>query len=268
MESDIFEDNEPVDSATERDDMLESTAGLPNTDWSMIHALGEAGGDEDRRAQVLDQLVRRYWPAVYAYVRRTGRSADEAADLTQGFMTTVLLERRLADSADQSRGRFRSFLLASLENYLRERHRYDTRQVRSHEGKAPLPFSQLEMEAAEGARYATPEAAFVYHFSAQLVRAALKRVQHSCLQDGLEAHWTVFERRIVRPVLTGEAVPPLATLSEQLGLKDEAQASNLVITVKRRFAHALREEIAGVVNDADDVEAELRDLFRGLERPT
>lgn len=257
--------------------MTDSMTGLPNTDWSMIHALrsGSGGGDgagdaaeDDRRQQAMDRLVRRYWPAIYAYIRRSDRDAHEAADLTQGFITTVLLERKLAETADRSRGRFRSFLLASLVNYLRERHRYDTRQVRSHEGKSPLPFSQLEVDVAEGARYATPEAAFVYHFSAALVRATLKRVQRECQKDGLEAHWTVFERRIVRPVLTGEDPPSLAGLAEQLGLADEAQASNLVITVKRRFAKALREEVATTVTDEAEVEQELRDILRGLERPT
>lgn len=245
--------------------MTESTAGLPNTDWSMIHALG---ADDERRTDAMDRLVRRYWPAIYAYVRRTGRDTHEAADVTQGFITTVLLERKLAESADRSRGRFRSFLLASLENYLRERHRHGTRQVRSPEGKSPLPFSQLEVDVAEGARYATPEAAFVYHFSAALVRAALKKVQRECLKDGLEAHWMVFDRRIVRPLLTGDDPPSLAGLAEQLGLKDEAQVSNLAITVKRRFARALKEEIATTVTDENEVDQEMRDLFRGLERPS
>lgn len=245
--------------------MQESAAGLPNTDWSMIHALH---GEEDQRAAALETLGRRYWPAIYAYIRRTGRDSHEAADLTQGFMTTVVLERRLAESARQEHGRFRNFLLTSLQNYLRDQHRHDTRQRRADAGGSkPLPLSEVdEINLADARRHATPEAAFEYHFSAALVRGVLRMVQASCLAEGLEAHWTVFERRVMRPLLTGEAAPSLTVLAAQLGLNDEAQVSNLAITVKRRFARLLRDEIRATVAEENEVEDELHLLFKALER--
>ena len=75
----------------------------------------------------MERLVRRYWSAIFAYIRRSGRDVHEAADLTQGFVCDILISRRLCDSADPNRGRFRTLLLRAIQNYLRERHRREQR---------------------------------------------------------------------------------------------------------------------------------------------
>ncbi len=98
------------------------------------------------------------------------------------------------------------------------------------------------------------------------MRHVLTRVQSECLADGLNTHWTVFEHRVVRPMLFGEPTTDYATLVERLNLKDEAQAANLMITVKRRFARAMYEEIGRTVRDLQDTDDELHELLRDLER--
>jgi RNA polymerase sigma-70 factor (ECF subfamily) len=228
----------------------------------MLHGLH---GDEGARRNALEKLVRRYWGAIYAYIRRTGRDVHEASDLTQGFIATVVLERNLGERADRARGRFRSLLLASLRNYLHERHRHETRRKRSAgEGEAVIrPF---DIDAVEGRDYETPEAAFSYHWAAALVRAVLEKVRQGCLRDGLEMHWAVFDARVARPLLFGEQPASIAELIEQFELPSSAQASNMLITVKRRFVRALRAEIAGTVNSGNEVEDELIELMKDLER--
>lgn len=236
-------------------------AELPQTDWSM---LGQVAGDDDaQRDRALETIVRRYWPAIFAYIRRTGRDIHEAGDLTQGFIATVILQRNLINKADRSRGRFRSFLLTSLQNYLRERHRRDTRRRTATSGRR-IAIDGYEVDEAGTGRFESPEAAFSYHWSAAIVQRVLSLVQQQCLRDGLEPHWQVFRERIAQPLLQGAAPPDLPTLVERHGLDNAAQVSNMIVTVKRRFARTLREEIRGTVNSEAELEEELAQLRRDL----
>ncbi len=106
----------------------------------MIAQAAEA--DEAVAGDALEQLVRRYWAAVYAYIRRTGRDVHEAADLTQGFVCDIIISRRLCDYADPQRGRFRTLLLGAVQNYLREQHRHDLRNRTLGADMRPLPLEK------------------------------------------------------------------------------------------------------------------------------
>ncbi len=236
-------------------------SGASHTDWSMIAQATEA--DEQVAGDALEKLVRRYWAAVYAYIRRTGRDVHEAADLTQGFVCDVIISRRLCDYADPQRGRFRTLLLAAVKNYLREKHRRDRKRSLELDG----PPLALEDRPAEISTNETPDEAFCYQWSATLVRQVLTEVKASCEADGLAAHWRVFEHRVVRPMLFEEPATEHAVLVEMLNLKDESQAANMMITVKRRFARALYAEIGRTVIDPEHVDDELNELLRDLERP-
>lgn len=238
-------------------------SGASHTDWSMIAQATEQDGQV--AADALERLVRRYWSAVYAYIRRTGRDVHAAADLTQGFVCDIIISRRLCDYADPKRGRFRTLLLGAVQNYLREQHRHDLRHRTFGTDMRPLP---LEKTPAEVSTDETPEEAFCYHWSATLVRQVLTDVRQQCEKDGLDAHWEVFEHRVVRPMLLNEPPTDHATLVEQLHLKDESQAANMMITVKRRFARALYQEIGRTVTDPSQIEDELHELLRDLERTT
>lgn len=244
-------------------------AGLSQTDWSMVL---EAGGDDALKAEAaLETLVRRYWPAIYAYFRHSrprGRDVHEASDLTQGFVCDVILGRRLLRYADPTRGRFRGLLLTAVENYVRDRHRYETAGRRAHAGRKPLNLDPDVLATIGGSREQRPEQAFAAEWSATLVRQVVGRVQRECFRDALDDHWAVFEARVVRPLLTGEEPVSYATLVDRLGLTDASQAANMMVTVKRRFAAALYNEVARTVNDPSETESELLALLRDLERPT
>jgi DNA-directed RNA polymerase specialized sigma24 family protein len=235
---------------------------MTKTDWSMIH---DAISDDPEvsAADAMDQIARRYWPAVYAYIRSTGRDTHEAADLTQGFMCDVVLGRRLLSMADPKRGRFRSLLQTALRNYLHERHRHATTQTRGGNMQAVALDSKV-LASADAMATSSPDDAFVMQWSAMLVRRVVDRVRSACLGDGLEPHWQVFEARVVRPMLFGDPPVSYPDLVTRLELKDTAQAANMTVTVKRRFASALCLEVSRTVRDPDDVKAELGELMNAL----
>src|SRR5436309_12649851 len=109
------------------DGCLPQGPAFPTTHWSIVLAAGEAPATIAREA--LQKLCRTYWYPLYAYVRRQGRSPEDAQDLTQEFFARIL-EKNSLSRADRQRGRFRTFLLTSFQNFLaheRERARAQKR---------------------------------------------------------------------------------------------------------------------------------------------
>jgi RNA polymerase sigma-70 factor (ECF subfamily) len=230
----------------------------------------DAGAQPSRPAAMAqERLARRYWSPVYAYIRRAGHDVHEAADLTQGFMCDVVIARKLAATADPARGRFRALLLTALRNYLHDRHRMAARQgggAAGASGGRRLPLDAAEMAAADARSEASPEAAFAAQWGATMLRRVLDEVHQRCLRDGLEAHWILFEARVVRPLFTGEPKRRYSQLVTALNLDDVGQAANMMVTVKRRVARALGREVARTVSDPRDIEQELIELVADLER--
>jgi RNA polymerase sigma-70 factor (ECF subfamily) len=243
------------------------TAGpsASQTDWSMIFQA--AHGDSEPAAEAWDTLARRYWPAIYAYVRSGGCDVHRAADLTQGFICDVMVGRRLLEAADPERGRFRMLLLTALKNYLVERHRHASRRRRMPAGAAAIDPDRLDPRLISQAEQRTPEQAFAMQWSATLIKRVLDRLHDDCVEIELTPHWAVFEARVVRPMLFGESPTEYAALVDRLGLRDAAQAANMMITIKRRFAKALVNEVRQTLAHPSDVEDELHALLRALERP-
>ena len=151
----------------QRDDLMvsakvtEVTIGVSfeTTRWSLVVAAGS--GDSSAARAALATLCETYWYPLYAYVRRRGTSADDARDLTQGFFTS-LLERRDFEHLRQERGRFRAFLLASLQHFLAN----DAARRRTQKRGGGMTFLPLAFDEAEGryriepAESSTPETLF------------------------------------------------------------------------------------------------------------
>lgn len=240
---------------------MHDEAELSHTNWSLIFAT--ANRDQAAASAAMERLVRRYWPAVYAYLRQTGRSAEEAADLTQSFVCDVVLLRQLFQKADPARGRFRTLLLTSLKNFVKTRMRSEQCQKRAPD--SPLLHLRDNEVVSMMQQDLSPEQAFVSQWNATMIRRALERVRASCVAAGLEQHWRVFESRAVRPMLFGDSPIPYAKLVDLLDLDDSGQAANMMVTIKRRFVHALMDEIGCTVNDPLEIEQELRELLREME---
>lgn len=239
--------------------MNKRAASMTKTDWSLIQ---EAGGDGAEAAVALEQLARRYWPPVYAYIRSTGRDVHEAADLTQGFVCEVIMQRQLFNRADPVRGRFRALLVTALRNYLAQVHRSGVNRARHH---APSLINPAEITASEVRTHVAPEQAFCMQWSATIISRVLEQVRDGCLSSGQEPHWIVFEQRVARPLLLNERPEDYEHLVKRLGLESASQAANMMVTVKRRFARTLIAEVRNTIEDPDEAEAELHDLLRGLD---
>ncbi len=149
-------------------------AGSSHTDWSLIVEAGHS--DEQAAGDALERLLRRYWPAVYAYIRSTGRDVHESADLSQGFVCDIIISRRLCAGADPHRGRFRTLLLSAVKNYLRQQHRRDRRMLRSPQRQKPLKLTDSQLIVANlpsTPSHRTPDQAFCYQWTATLIRRVL-----------------------------------------------------------------------------------------------
>jgi len=221
-------------------------------------------GDRAVAAEAQERLLRRYWPAIYAFIRGTGRDVHETTDLTQAFVSEVILGRELLQRADPARGRFRQLLLASVRNFLNEQHRSAASTRRRPPSRQIISFGQSADALPTPDPSASPEEAFDRAWSRTVVHSVLGRVREECIHDGFEVHWAVFEARVVNPALHGAVPIEYLVLTRELDLPSVAHAANMLVTVKRRFVAALRREIAPTVDDPAEIDHEIVEVLRRL----
>lgn len=231
--------------------------------WAMV-----VGARCDRAS--LEALLRSYWSPVYAFIRRQGYSGHDASDLTQDFMTQVVVGRDLVGRADPTRGRFRAFLKQALRNFLIDQHRLG----KAHKGgKAALrPGTpeqvSLSSDVLSTAAEATPAVkddsldggTFDREWAAALLEHTLDRLESACRAEGMEAHWTAFNINVLGPTLRRTSPMPLDQLAKLIDAAGPDQASNMLQTVKRRFRRTLRDVVSETVGDPSQVDDELAEL--------
>ena len=230
---------------------------FPTTSWSIVSDAGRHGSGD-----ALSKLCAAYWFPVYAFIRRRGYSREEAEDLCQEFFTWILQHGTLA-AAHRERGKFRSFLLASASNFLANEFDRSHAQKRGG-GGATL---SLDFQAGE-ARYhhepghqLTPEALFERQWALALLDLVLARLreEHSRKEQAAQ-----FDR--LQMFLTGDqergSYDQAATI---LNISDAA-VRTAVHRLRRRYAELIREEIAAIINDPDEVEGEIHFLLAALGR--
>jgi RNA polymerase sigma-70 factor (ECF subfamily) len=211
-------------------------------------------------AESLEKLCRVYWLPLYTYIRRQGESPHDAQDLTQEFFAR-LLERDFLGSVDQSKGRFRSFLLASLKHFLSNQ-RDRARAQKRGGGQKPLPLDFSDAESRFGfelAQSLTPEIIFQKCWAAALLEQSLARLRGEYASAGKEE---LFE--LIKETLTeGTATIAYAALAAKLQIS-EASVKMAVHRLRRRYREAIRCEIASTVANPSEVEDELREVLRAL----
>lgn len=230
-------------------------ADFDTTNWTLI-----LQGSRDPEAT--GRFIGAYWSPIYAYIRRTGRDRHTAADLTQEFLTRVILQRGLLARADEARGRFRSYLLTALKRFLIDEARATRGLRRSGPSVRYLPDDPAHWQAAEPRQGADPAEAFERQWAAAALAETLSRVERACRAEGLEEHWELFSRRILEPALRPHAPPSPAELG-QPGEADPQRVSNMVRTVKRKLDRIFRQVVAETVERREDVDEELA-LVRSL----
>ncbi len=229
------------------------------TDWTGIFRAQTQ--DEDRRRAATEVVCRRYWKPVYCYLRRKGYDNETAKDLTQGFFAEVVLNRELVQKADAAKGRFRNFLLASLERYVLNVHRAEATQKRRPD-TALLAMEDIDsFDVPDQAWDATPERAFHRQWAAALLEQVLEEVEQQCLDRDEAAHWQAFRARVVGPIMEDALPLPLNDVCERYGISSPSRASNMIVTVKRRFRAALGRHVRWLVASDADVDQEIEELF-------
>ena len=193
-----------------RDDMTDmggTGEAFLTTHWSIIENVRSSGEDRDRA--LVGSLLAKYWKPVYCYLRRRGHDNEQAKDLTQGFFHEVVLGRNLIQKADQSKGRFRSFLLIALNRYLITVRTGQAAQKRIPKSKL-VPLDVVDApELRQAASELTPEDSFNYAWVSALLEQVLAEVEANCHKDGKTVHWHVFHDRVLDPIMDKIApVPP------------------------------------------------------------
>ena len=230
---------------------------FPRTRWSVVLAAGGAGSTVEA-AEALETLCRRYWLPVYVAVRGWGRDPEDAEDLTQAFFAK-LIGRSAIDSASPERGRFRSFVLKSLKNFLVNDWRDRTRQKRGG-GQAVVSIDRdLGEERFEGAttRAMDPDQIFERQWATELLDRTVRQLEALCRQEGKSKQF-----ELLRSYLAGsERDGGYAAIAGELGIS-EAGARMAMFRMRDRFRRLLREEIAETVEEDGSVDEEIRYLFR------
>jgi len=230
------------------------------TPWTDI--LDVRSHDESRRNVALGDLLGRYWKPVYCYLRCKGYERETAKDLTQGFLHEIVLTRGLIQRADRAKGRFRTFLLKALREYVVSVHRAETAKQRMPEGGLIRLEGIGELTVPELIHCTSPREAFDYAWASALLDQVLTEVAGECRETGIGIHWDVFQARVVRPIMDNAKPSPLAGLCAKYCISSEAKASNMVVTVKRRFHAILRRHVRQLVQSDEEVHEEIRDLMR------
>lgn len=240
------------------------------TQWSVVLAAGKGGADTPAGAapsagearDALSLLCRTYWYPLYAYVRARGHGADEAQDLTQSFFAR-LLEKNTLRAADPERGRFRSFLLASLKHFLANE--WDRQSAQKRGGGRPVASLDVAYDDAER-RYArepadtlTPERLFERGWAVTLLDTVLEDLRSRYAAEG---KGELFAR--LKPYLAGDATaPPYAQTAADAGMSEGA-VQVVVHRMRKRYRELLREHIEQTVESPEQAEEEIRDLFRAV----
>jgi RNA polymerase sigma-70 factor (ECF subfamily) len=231
------------------------------TRWSLI--LDAANAGSPRQDVALATLCESYWPPVYAFIRRSGKSPDDARDLTQAFFMRVL-EKGFFGDADRTRGRFRSFLFSSVRHFLANQHDWAVAHKRG--GGAPvlsLEFDDGERRySLEPADESTPETLYEREWAHAVLASAMTRVEQRYAESG---RGELFAR--LKPYLTGDEPGSYAELAAAGG-GTPGQLRVAVHRLRQDYGRALRETIAETVEKPEEVDEELRYLLEALTTAT
>jgi RNA polymerase sigma-70 factor (ECF subfamily) len=227
------------------------------THWSVVLTAGR--NDTTRARAALENLCQTYWHPLYAYVRRRGHSSEDAQDLTQAFFAR-LLERNAVAAVAPEKGRFRSFLLASLNHFLSDE--WDKARAQKRGGGKVISLDLQSAETRLGeipVENFTPEKAFEHRWAITLLEQVYQRLGEEYRAEG---KGTLFNA--LRATLAGASdAAPYAELARQLDMTEGA-VKVAVHRLRQRYRGLLRDTIADTVSGPDEVEDELRYLFRTL----
>ena len=229
-------------------------AAFTTTHWSVVL---EAQGESPAAQEALEKLCRIYWRPIYSFVRRQRIGPDEAEDLTQGFFA-LLLERKDLNTVRKEKGRLRSYLVASLKNFLADESRH-AMAIKRGKGQRLIPLEGLSVDERfqmEPADPVTAEQIYERRWASTMLEHVLSRLKDEYQAAG---HATLFDS--LKQLLPDEpGAPSQADIAAQLGMTENA-VRQAFHRFRRRYQLLLREEIAHTVVTPNDIEDELRHLI-------
>jgi RNA polymerase sigma-70 factor (ECF subfamily) len=222
------------------------------THWSVVLAAKQS--DSAQAAAALEKLCRAYWRPLYAYIRRDGHDATEAQDLTQEFFARLLARDYLQHLRHQE-GKFRSFLLAYLKNFLSEQRR----KVGAQKRGGACVFVSLDEPASEDGYLLepvddlSPDQVFERRWAQAVMQRSLDRLRREYTARGQTALFETLQD--YQPREPGGR--SYAQLGEEFAMTEAAIKSS-VQRMRQRHRELLREEIAQTVARPEEIEEELR----------
>jgi RNA polymerase sigma-70 factor (ECF subfamily) len=237
---------------------------FPSTHWTVVLAAGKSETEPERGA-ALAELCQVYWAPLYGFVRSRGHTVHDAQDLTQSFFA-YLLERKVYVRVDRRKGRFRSFLLASLKNFLADAADRE-RTLKRGGAQIFLPLHEEQAQEAESlfqtySGMSNEDRLFDRSWAEALVAAALERL--SADYKGASKQRLFCELRMF--VAGGvDPLPSYAELGKRLGIAESTLRSH-VTRLRARYREALRTEVRRTVDTEKQVDQELRELLHVLTK--
>ena len=229
---------------------------MDSTRWSIVLAAG--GEDSGIAREALEVLCKTYWYPLYAYARRRAATVDEAQDLTQAFFAE-LLEKNFVADARPERGRFRAFLLTAFKHFLANQWHKSRAQKRGGDRcHLSLDFNEADrLFALEPAGDQSPETLFEKQWAVTLVNGVLGRLRDECALSGKGPQY-----ELLKSYLGGvPAGASFAEVAEQLQIS--AGAARVVVhRLRQRYRDLMRNEIGQTVSSAEEIDNEIRNLFR------
>jgi RNA polymerase sigma-70 factor (ECF subfamily) len=246
---------------TSREPGHATEAGFQETQWTQIlHRVQQASPEAP---EALERLCQVYWPPLYAYLRRQGHSPQDAQDLTQGFFVRLLAKDRL-QKVDRRQGKFRSFLLVCLNNYVHNEHDKAVAEKRGG-GRLPVPINVIDAEMQYGPEPAEdpdPSRFFERRWASTLIGQVLDQVERSCAAKGGRELF-----QALRPFLTGEVERGAYAQAAATLHKSEGAVQVGVSRLREEFREAMRAEVARTVGGPDEVDDEIRYLLSLFAAP-
>lgn len=211
--------------------------------------------------EALERLCRSYWYPLYAFARRQGHNAHEAEDLTQGFFELFLTKHYLKD-ADREKGRFRSFLIASLKHFIANEWKKANRQKRGGLVRT-ISFDALTAEERyhhEPAQNSSAELAFDRIWARAILDTVMQRLRGEFAAAGKADRFGELSALLFQEPPPGEYARLAA-----LWKVTESGVRSSVQRIRQRYAMLFRDEIASTLNDPRDVDGEIAHLLSALK---
>jgi RNA polymerase sigma-70 factor (ECF subfamily) len=238
---------------------VRSSPIFATTHWSIVSKAG--GADSPEVLAALEKLCRTYWFPLFSFIRRTGHGEEDAKDLTQEFFA-LLIERKDFQTVDARKGKFRTFLLASLTHFLSNQ-RDRAGALKRGGGKITISLDEMtadQLQRYEPASGLSPDKLFDQRWALTVLEQGVAQLEREMSAEGKGIQFEA-----LKPFLTNEPRDgEYGEVASRLGLA-AASIAVMVHRMRQRYRELVRAEVANTVSSPTEVEEELQHLRAVLE---